>query len=41
MKGTVPKLLNICYDFGTFRNILNFYFLMVAPSATQHTKFLI
>ena len=40
MKGTVPKRLNICYDFGTFRNILNFYFLIVAPSATQHTKFL-
>ena len=27
MKGAVPKRLNICYDFGTFRNILNFYFL--------------
>ena len=27
MKGTVPKRLDICYDFGTFSNILNFYFL--------------
>ena len=29
MKGTVPKRLDICYDFGTFSNILNFYFLIV------------
>ena len=29
MKGTVPKRLDICYDFGTFNTILNFYFLMV------------
>ena len=27
MKGTVPKRLDICYDFATFSNILNFYFL--------------
>ena len=40
MKGTVPKRLDICYDFGTFNTILNFYFLIVVPSATQHTKFL-
>ena len=36
---TVPKRLKI-YDFGTFRNILNFYFFIVVPSAMQHTKFL-
>ena len=40
MKGTVPKRLDICYDFSTFSNILNFYFLIVVTSATQHTKFL-
>ena len=28
MKGTVPKRLDICLDFGTTRNILNFYFLL-------------
>ena len=27
MKGTVPKRLDICYYFGTFYTILNFYFL--------------
>ena len=26
MKGTVPKRLDIYYDFGTFSTILNFYF---------------
>ena len=31
MKGTVPKRLDICYDFGTFSNILNFYFLIILP----------
>ena len=40
MKGTVPKRLDICYDFGTFNNIFHFYFLLVVPSAPQHTKFL-
>ena len=40
MKGTVPERLDICYDLGTFSNILNFYFLIVVTSATQHTKFL-
>ena len=40
MKGTVPKRLDICFYFGTFYTILNFYFLIVVPSATQHTKFL-
>ena len=40
MKGTVPKRLDICYDFGTFKNIFHFYFLLVVPSAPQHTKFL-
>ena len=40
MKGTVLKRLDICYDFGTFSNILNFYFLIVVTSATQYTKFL-
>ena len=40
MKGTVPKRLDICYNFGTFSNILNSYFLIVVTSATQHTKFL-
>jgi len=39
-KGTVQKRLDICYYFGTFYTILNFYFLTVVPSATQHTKFL-
>ena len=28
MKGTVPKRLDICYNFGTFSNIFNFYFLI-------------
>ena len=28
MKGTVPKRLDICYNFGTFSNILIFYFLI-------------
>ena len=36
---TVPKRLKI-YDFGTFRNILNFFLFIVVPSAMQHTKFL-
>ena len=40
MKGTVPKRQDICYDFGTFNTIVNFYFLIVVPSATPHTKFL-
>ena len=40
MKGPVPKRLDSCYDFGTFYTILNFYFLIVVPSATQYTKFL-
>ena len=40
MKGTVPKRLDICYDFRTFSKILNFYFLIVVTSATQHSKFL-
>ena len=40
MKGTVAKRLDICYYFGTFYTILNFYFRIVVPSATQHTKFL-
>ena len=40
MKGTVPKRLDICYGFGTFSYILNFYFLIVVTSATQHKKFL-
>ena len=40
MKGPVSKRLDICYDFGTFYTSLNFYFLIVVPSATQHTKFL-
>ena len=29
MKGTVPKRLDICYYFGTFYTILNFYFLIL------------
>ena len=29
MKGTVPKRLDICYYFGTFYTILNFYFLII------------
>jgi len=29
MKGTVPKRLDICYDFGTFNNILHFYFHVI------------
>ena len=29
MKGTVPKRPDICYYFGTFYTILNFYFLRV------------
>ena len=33
-------MLDIYYDFGTFSTILNFYFLIVVTSATQHTKFL-
>ena len=40
MKGTVPKRLDICHDFGTFYTILNSYFLIVVPSATQHTTLL-
>ena len=40
MKGTVPKRLDISYYFGTFYSILNFYFRIVVPSATQHRKFL-
>ena len=34
------KILTNVQDFGTFSNILNFYFLIVVTSATQHTKFL-
>ena len=40
MKGTVPKRLDISYYFGTFYTILNFYFRIVVPTATQHPKFL-
>ena len=40
MKGTVPKRLDISYYFGTFHTILNFYFRIILPSATQHPKFL-
>ena len=40
MKGTVPKRLDISWHFGIFHTILNFYFHIVIPSATQHTKFL-
>ena len=40
MKGTVPIRLDISYYFSTFYTILNFYFRIVVPSATQHTKFL-
>ena len=39
MKGIVLKHLDICYYFGTFYTILNFYFLIAVPSATQHKKF--
>ena len=40
MKRTVPKRLDVCYDLGPFSEILNFYFLIVVTSATQHIKFL-
>ena len=36
MKGTVPKRLDICYDFGTFNTILNFYFLIDVFSKLQY-----
>ena len=31
MKGTVQKRLDICYYFGTFYTILNFYLLTHLP----------
>ena len=40
MKGTVLKRVDISYDFDTFSDILNFYFLIVGTSTTQHAEFL-
>ena len=39
-EGHSPETSGHLLLFGTFYTILNFYFRIVLPSATQHTKFL-